>query len=145
MNQPARAGVAGVLDMLREMDEPSREKLLDNISKKDATFAEMLRAEIFTFSDLQHLSPNEARTLIQEFREEELALALRACDAAVKRFFLTNLSKRVAESIEDLISGGKPRRKSEVLEMQQAILNRAKDLQEKGKLKLKKASKDEYV
>ena len=97
----AIGGIQSVIEMMREMDEPSRNKLLKNLEKENLGLVEILREKLYLFEDLTNLSPKEMQVLLNSVPEEKLVIALRSTSDEVKQSVLANVSKRVAADLED--------------------------------------------
>lgn len=138
-------GLKSVIEMLRVMEIEDREKLLANIAKENIAFADLLRQQIFTFQDLCNLSPREIQTLLRGVSEDKLSLALRGEDEGIIAVFLKNMPSKLGESVKELIESGPARKKSDVIEAQNEILQFAKGLDREGKINLRKEANEEWV
>ncbi|MCR9177358.1 MAG: flagellar motor switch protein FliG, partial [Alphaproteobacteria bacterium] len=87
-----------------------------------------------TFEDLNRLDPASAQTLLRSIDNDKLKVALKGASEELRDLFLSNMSERAAKMLrEDMQSMG-PVRLTEVEEAQQAMVQSAKDLADRGEI-----------
>lgn len=83
-----------------------REELLQNLEQEDAEFAEAVRRSIFTFANIpDRLNAIDVPKITRDVPPDTMAIAIAAATAEDERrtadFLLSNMSKRMAESIRE--------------------------------------------
>ncbi len=114
-------GLKAAAQMLQRLDPKARERILDEIAKKDHRVYEHIKNNLVTFPDLIYLTPQMIRDLLREIPLEQLGLALRGSEKKLIDHFLVNMSQNNQVDVTDVLKG-KPRPLSEVLEAQDKIL-----------------------
>jgi flagellar motor switch protein FliG len=83
----------------------TREDVLDGLEQADASFASQVRKAIFTFANIpERIDPRDITKITREVEPAKLVMALAAAtgeDEKVAEFILTNMSKRMAESLRE--------------------------------------------
>lgn len=138
-------GVESVLEMLRVMDAPARDRLLELLGERDEKLAASLRSQIYVFADLIHLTAKETQLLLRNINNDDLVLALKTAGPALAEHFYANLSQRVSSDLRDQLKAMGPRLARDVEKSQEKILGVAKDLATSGKIILKKSESNEMV
>jgi flagellar motor switch protein FliG len=127
-------GVQAVVDMLNQMNPIERERLMNDLSKKNPQVADSIRKRIFTFQDLVGWVDRDLQVLLREISQPKLVLALRGTDPEFKKKFLKNVSARLAVSLQEEMDMQGPQRKSDVLAAQSEVIEIAKKLISQGKI-----------
>jgi flagellar motor switch protein FliG len=127
-------GVQAVVDMLNQMNPIERERLMNDLSKKNPQVADSIRKRIFTFQDLVGWVDRDLQVLLREISQPKLVLALRGTDPEFKKKFLKNVSARLAVSLQEEMDLQGPQRKSDVLAAQSEVIEIAKKLISQGKI-----------
>lgn len=83
-----------------------REELLQNLEQEDAAFAEAVRRSIFTFANIpDRLNAIDVPKITRDVQPDTLATAIAAAtaeeDQRAAEFLLSNMSRRMAESIRE--------------------------------------------
>lgn len=83
-----------------------RDELLQNLEEEDAEFAEAVRRSIFTFANIpERLNAIDVPKITRDVQPDVLATAIAAATAEDEQraadFLLSNMSKRMAESIRE--------------------------------------------
>jgi flagellar motor switch protein FliG len=115
-------GVQGIVDMLKVMDGPERDKLLANLRARDPKLAGELDRRLFTFEDLAGAGPEVVDELVRQVPAGKLALALRGASEALRATIFGRMSARAAKNLADEIDALGPRRVSDVEAARQEIL-----------------------
>ncbi len=92
-------------EILNASPASARDQLLRELEATDKDYANGIRKSIFTYQDIPaRLSERDVPTLMRELANEDLMLILAAGkeeDAKTNEFLLSNMSKRLAESIRE--------------------------------------------
>ena len=141
---PNVTGIKHALLLLQGLTGGEQEKLLAHLELKDPMIAEVLRKNLVTVEDLQYLSPEMFRDLLNETSAPQLALALRGTTPSVLEAILKHASKWVREEIQDIMLGPK-RASSEVQAARDELMKKVRKMISQGKIVLSKDEKDRLV
>jgi flagellar motor switch protein FliG len=99
---------------------------------------------MFVFDNLVDVEDRGIQALLREISSENLIVALKGADAAVKEKILKNMSKRAGEMLRDDLEAKGPVRVSEVEAAQKEILSVARRMSDSGEISLG-GSGDDFV
>ena len=139
-----QGGVKEAAKMLAGLSRSAREKILEIISKKDPRMADALHKSMYTFEDLQYLTPIMLIELLREIKIPDLGLALRISSTELKDFVMKNSPRGIRQEIEEILTGP-PKLASAVEEAQERIMTIVRAKIEKGQLIINKDSSEKYV
>jgi len=121
--------VANIINFL----EPSQESsLMEQVAKNDRALAARIEELVFVFDDLLELDDRSMQELLRQVASDQLLLALKGTDEALKEKIYKNMSQRAAEMLKDDLEAKGPVRLAEVEEAQKEILKVARKLAESG-------------
>lgn len=139
-----QGGVKAAAKMLAGLSKTTREKILETISKKDPIMAQELHKSIYTFDDLQYLTPMMMIELLRSIKIPDMGLALRIASPELKENVLKNSPRVIRQEIEEILMGP-PQLASKVEEAQEKIMFIVREKIDKGQLVINKDSSDTYV
>jgi len=120
-------------------------KIVEEISKTDATLGQQIQDLMFVFEDLGEIDDRGMQELLREIPGDKLIIALKATDETLKQKFFKNMSERAGQMLKDDLEAKGPVRLSEVEAAQKEILLAARRLAEEGRLSLGGKGGEEYV
>ena len=121
-------------EIFNSLDRATESRFLSALEERNKDAAERIRALMFTFEDLNRLDPASAQTLLRSIDNDKLKVALKGASEELRDLFMSNMSERAAKMLrEDMQSMG-PVRLTEVEEAQQAMVQSAKDLADRGEI-----------
>ena len=139
-----QGGVKEAAKMLAGLSRSAREKILDIISKKDPRMAEVLHKSMYTFEDLQYLTPVMLIELLREIKISDVGLALRISSNELKDFMLKNSPRVMRQEMEEILTGP-PQLASKVEDAQERIMSVVRTKLDKGQLIINKESSEKLV
>ena len=139
-----QGGVKEAAKMLAGLSKSAREKVLELISKKDPLMAQTLHKSMYTFDDLQYLTPMMLIELMRSIKMNDMGLALRIASPALKDLVLMNSPRGMRKEIEELLLGP-PQLTSKVEDAQERIMIIVREKIAKGQLIINKDSSETYV
>ncbi|MBC7541036.1 MAG: hypothetical protein H7281_19615 [Bacteriovorax sp.] len=139
-----QGGVKEAAKMLAGLSRSAREKVLDIISKKDPRMAEVLHKSMYTFDDLQYLTPLMLIELLREIKISDMGLALRISSNELKDFILKNSPRGMRQEMEDIMTGP-PQLASKVEDAQERIMTIVRTKLDRGQLIINKDSSEKLV
>jgi len=138
-------GVDAAANILNYMDGGLSEEMMEGINESDAELGLQIQDKMFVFADLINVDDRGIQTLLREVSTDQLLIALRGVDEALKEKIFGNMSKRAAEMLRDDLEAAPPTKLSEVELAQKDILSIAKKLSESGEMMLGSGGGDELV
>lgn len=139
-----QGGVKEAAKMLAGLSRSAREKILDIISKKDPRMAEVLHKSMYSFEDLQYLTPLMLIELLREIKIADMGLALRISSGELKDFMLKNTPRGMRQEMEEILSGP-PQLASKVEDAQEKIMSVVRAKLELGVFIINKESSEKLV
>ena len=124
---------AAILNALND----DRQEILDSLDERDPDLAESIRSHMFTFKDLAGIDDQAMRTLFKAVDRSHWELAMRGATKDLESVVYRNMSERAATTMKEDIEARGPQKKSDVLEAQQEIIQKALELEKDGKIILK--------
>ena len=100
---------------------------------------------MFTFTDLQRLTPAALQVLLRRIDKEKLPIALKGATEAIRNLFLSQLSERAAKMLRDDIASLGPVKFKDVEDAQASIANQAKELAANGEIEINTSSDDRMI
>jgi flagellar motor switch protein FliG len=108
--------------------------VLDAIRERDPELAQEIEDRMFTFDDLIRVDDRGIQTLLREVQSDQLVVALKGADPALREKVFRNMSQRAAESLREDLEARGPMRISEVEAQQREILQTARRLADEGQI-----------
>ena len=139
-----QGGIKEAAKMLAGLSKAAREKVLETIFKKDPKMAEALHKSMYTFDDLQYLTPVMLIELMRSIKVSDMGLALRIAAPEVKNVVLMNSPKMLRQEMEEILLGPL-QLTSKVEEAQERIMEIVRAKIDKGELIINKESSETLV
>lgn len=134
-----------IAEIFNNMERTVEGRFMEQLEKSAPEAAEKIRSLMFTFEDLAKLDAQGVQTLIRAVDKDKLPIALKGATDTIKELFFTNMSERAAKIMkEDMASMG-PVRLKDVEEAQQAIVNVAKDLEDRGEITIASDNEEDQM
>ena len=122
--------VAELLNMLGGGDAG----MLDAIRERDPGLAQEIEDRMFTFDDLIRVDDRGIQTLLREVQSDQLVVALKGADPALREKAFRNMSQRASDALREDLDARGPMRVSEVEAQQREILQTARRLADEGQI-----------
>jgi flagellar motor switch protein FliG len=132
-------------DIFNSLDRQSEARLLAALEERNREAAERIKSLMFTFEDLQRLTPQAMQTLLRVVEKDKLPVALKGASEQLKNFFFANLSERAGRMLREEIEMLGPVRLRDVDDAQASIVALAKDLAARGEIDLGDNKDDQMV
>lgn len=137
-------GIKTAANILNNMDTSIEAGLLEKVKEADGDLGQKIQDHMFVFENLLEVDDRGIQSLLREVSSENLLLALKGADQAMKDKIFKNMSKRAAEMLRDDLEAKGPVKLSEVEAAQKEILTVARRMADAGQLALG-GSGEEYV
>jgi len=138
-------GLKTAADILNFVDTSVEASIMEKIKESEPDLGQNIEDLMFVFDNLIDVDDRGMQTLMREIQTDQLQLALKGADDALKEKFLTNMSQRAAEMMRDDLEAMGPVRLSDVETAQKAILATARNLSEKGEIMLGGGGVDDFI
>jgi flagellar motor switch protein FliG len=132
-------------DIFNNLDRQAETRFLAALEERNREAAENIKALMFTFDDLQRLSPAGIQVLLRQVPKDKLPLALKGASEKLRDLFFGNLSERAGKILREEIDSLGPVKLREVDEAQATIVAMAKDLAAQGQIEIGENQDEELV
>lgn len=132
-------------DIFNNLDRAAEGRFLSALEERNREAAERIKALMFTFDDLQRLSPAGMQVLLRAVDKEKLPLALKGASERLREIFFKNLSERAGKMLRDDIEALGPVKLRDVDEAQSAIVLMAKEMAASGEIEIGGGKDEELV
>lgn len=139
---PAKAFDAGPVErvgaILNFSAAATREAVLQGLEEEDATFAELVRRAIFTFTNIpSRIDPRDVPKILRGVDQVVLVTALAGAkgeDVAAAEFILAHISKRMADNLRDEMANLTKIKDKDAEEAMAAVVNTIREMEAAGEL-----------
>ena len=138
-------GIDYVADVMNHMDRSNEKFIFDEIGKRDAELAEDIRKRMFVFEDILGMDNRSIQRFIRDCDTRDLVYALKGANEEIRACFFSNMSQRMAESVQSDLEITNNVRLRDVEEAQSRIVGIIRRLYEAGEIIIGKGGKDEIV
>ena len=138
-------GIDYIADVMNHMDRANEKYIFDELGKTDEELAETIRKKMFVFEDIVSMDNRSIQRFIRECDVKDIVYALKGSDEKIKELVFSNVSSRMAESIQSDLEITVNVRLRDVEEAQQRIVGVIRRLEEAGEVIIVKSGKDEII
>jgi flagellar motor switch protein FliG len=132
-------------DIFSNLDRATEDRFLTALEERNKDASERIRALMFTFEDLKNVDPAGIQTLMRVADKAKMTMALKGASDELKDLFFSNMSERAAKLLrEDMEAAGAVRLK-DVEDAQSALVQSAKELQDRGEIIIGGGSGDDQL
>ncbi len=129
-----KEGRTRMATLLNKMDKEQVDLILDGLKAVRPAEAAAIRRLLFSFDDILKLDQKYRLILFDKVQTEQVMLALRGADAALKETILSSLGARARRMIEAELTGGETEVTKEVAAARQSIAEMALKLAASGEI-----------
>jgi flagellar motor switch protein FliG len=134
-----------IAEIFNGLDRQSEARFISALEERNREAAERIKSLMFTFDDLQRLTPMAVQTLLRVVDKDKLPLALKGASEKLKEMFFRNLSERAGKMLRDDIEALGAVRLRDVDEAQAAIVATAKELAAQGQIEIADSGEEELI
>jgi len=134
-----------IADVFNCFDRQTESRFLTALEEADWESAERIKTLMFTFDDLGKLDKTAVQTLLRQFPQERLVLAMKGASDNMRELFFDNMSARAGKMLRDDLEVMGPVRLKDVDDAQTEMVNLAKDLAAKGEIVIAKNGGDDEL
>lgn len=135
-------GMTTAAAILNNLDSAQETELLDAMRQVDNELGDQIQELMFVFDNLMSLDDRGMQRLIRDISVDNLVVALKGVDEALKERFFKNMSSRAADMLKEDLEAKGPVKLAEVEEQQKEILGIANKLAEEGEIFMGKGGDD---
>ncbi len=132
-------------EIFNNLDRQAEARFIAALEERNREAAERIKSLMFTFDDLQSLTPMAVQTLLRSIEKEKLPLALKGASEKLRELFFSNLSERAGKMLREEIEGLGPVKLREVDEAQASIVAQAKEMAAQGQIEIGEGKDEEMV
>ena len=132
-------------EIFNNFDRKSEARFLAGLEERNRDSAEKVKSQMFTFADLQRLTPAGLQVLLRQVDKDKLPIALKGAPEAIRNLFLGQLSERAAKMLRDDITTLGPVKLKDVEDAQASIANLAKELAASGEIEINSGGDDRMI
>lgn len=122
--------------MLNKLDRDKSGEILVGVAEWRPEEAAKLKRMLFSFEDLGALSQEARLTLFDKLQPEQIILALKGMDAAIKEVALSSLGARARRMVEAELANDKGTRTKEGEQARSAIAAKILEMAQRGEIEL---------
>ncbi len=134
-----------IAEIFNNFDRKAETRFLAGLEERNRESAEKVKAQMFTFADLQRLNPAGLQVLLRQIDKEKLPIALKGASEVIRAMFLGQLSERAAKMLREDIAALGPVKLKDVEEAQAGVANLAKELAASGEIEINTGSDDRMI
>ncbi len=138
-------GIKAAADILNLVEGTIETQIMEQVEGVDQELAQEIQDNMFTFENLIDIDDRGFQTLLREIASDQLLLALRGADDALKEKIFKNMSQRASEMLKDDLEAAPPARVSDVEAAQKEILQVARRLSDAGEINLGGSGGEEFI
>ncbi len=130
--------------MLATLNKDSQDRVLSQMHDRDPEMADQVERLMFGFGDLTKVSDRSMQELLRGVEVTQIAMALKGAPDRISKQFISNMSQRLQERVEEEreMTGRVPL--SQVEEAREAIMKVARKMYRQGELVVEMGN-EEYV
>ena len=132
-------------DIFNNLDRQAEVRFISALEERNREAADRIKSLMFTFDDLQRLTPVAVQVLLRSIEKEKLPLALKGASEKLRDLFFGNLSERAGKMLREEIANLGPVKLRDVDEAQASIVLAAKELAASGEIQISQSKDDEMI
>ncbi len=139
-------GIDYIADVMNHMDRSNEKYIFDEMEKENPTLAEEIRKKMFIFEDILDMDSHSIQRFIRDCDIKDIVYALKNANQELLSAFYSNMSTRMAETVQSDLEITFNVRLRDVEAAQQRIVAIIRRLDEEGEIIIGKGGgKDDIV
>ena len=138
-------GVKAAAALMNFTQQDTEQRIMKNLGKDDKDLMQAIQENMFLFENLMGSDDRSLQTLLRSVETEDIVVALKGADDALRDKLFSCMSSRAAANIMDEMEALGPVRLTEVQDAQKAIINTARRLSDEGAIVLAGRGGDDFV
>lgn len=136
-------GIDYVADIMNHVDRSNEKRIFDEMDKINPDLAQSIRDKMFVFENILDMDDRSVQRFIRDCDTKDVVYALKNASDDMKQIFFSNMSKRMAETVQGDLEITTNVRMKDVEEAQQRIVNIIRSLEDAGEVIIKKGGDDD--
>ena len=132
-------------EIFNNLDRAAESKFMEALEKTVPESAEKIRSLMFTFEDLQKVTPAGIQAIIRASDKDKLPTALKGATETLRDLFFSNMSERAAKIMREDMAAMGPVRLKDVEEAQLHVVAIAKDLEARGEITIASGNEEDEL
>ncbi|WP_420564028.1 flagellar motor switch protein FliG [Thalassobaculum sp.] len=132
-------------EIFNSLDRATESRFLSALEERNKDSAEKIRSLMFTFEDLNRLDPAGVQTLLRAVDKDKMTIALKGASEELRDLFFSNMSERAGKLMREDMQALGPIRLKDVEDAQNAMVQSAKDLADRGEIVLGGSGGDDQL
>jgi flagellar motor switch protein FliG len=132
-------------DIFNNLDRSAETRFIAALEERNREAAERIKSLMFTFDDLQRLTPAAVQVLMRVVNKSKLPIALKGATEKLRELFFANLSERAGKMLREEIDSLGPVRLRDVDDAQATIVGLAKEMAAQGQIEIRETKDEELV
>jgi flagellar motor switch protein FliG len=125
-----------VAELLNAVGRDAETKILSTLEEANPNLTRKIRDRMFTFDDLTQIGSRQMKLVLKELDPEDLVLALKTANEAVKELIFSSMSSNAADTLREDLENLGLKKRGDVETAQLKIVQLARKLAEEGKIVL---------
>ncbi|MFD1674705.1 flagellar motor switch protein FliG [Alicyclobacillus fodiniaquatilis] len=138
-------GVDAIVQILIGVDRSTEKRILEQLSVKDPDLVDEIKKRMFVFEDIIYLDNRSIQRVLRQVDTRDLQLALKVSRDDVKEVLFRNMSKRMAETLQEDMEYMGPVRLRDVEDAQQRIVGIIRHLEDAGEIVIGRSGGDDVI
>ncbi len=138
-------GIDYIADVMNHMDRSNEKYIFDEMGKGNPMLAEEIRKKMFVFEDILAMDNNSIQRFIRDCDMKDVVYALKGASQEMLQAFFSNMSSRMAETVQSDLEITFNVRLRDVEAAQQKIVAIIRKLDEAGEIVLGKGGKESII
>lgn len=140
-----KSGTHTVAQILNEAEINVERHVLEDIQGRDAQMADEIKEQMFLFEDIKEFDDRTVQLIVNEMEKADLVMGLKGVSEELSSKFMSNMSSRAADMLQEDMEALGPVPLKDVKEAQQRIIRKIKQLEEEGQITTRKMDEEEIV
>ncbi|MCW3473285.1 flagellar motor switch protein FliG [Limobrevibacterium gyesilva] len=132
-------------EIFNNLDRHAETRFITALEERNREAAERIKSLMFTFDDLQRLTPMAVQALLRVVEKDKLPLALKGASEKLRELFFANLSERAGKMLKEDINALGAVKLRDVDEAQAGIVALAKDMAAQGQIEISESKDEELI
>ncbi len=138
-------GVDFVADMMNHVDRSNEKRIFDELDKTNPDLSQSIKDKMFVFENILDMDDRSVQRFVRDCDTKDIVYALKTASDEMKQLFFSNMSKRMAETVQGDLEITTNVRLKDVEEAQQRIVGIIRRLEDAGEVIINKGGEDENI
>lgn len=132
-----------VVGILGQVSKKAEKRVLEHITERDENLATRIRESLFRFDDVAGLDNRVIQEILKSVDMTDLSMALYSADDTIRERFMSNLSSRARENLEEEIDYLNNPPAGDIKTAQKRVVETVNALEESGAISIDRGGDDD--